>query len=106
MRLFSSEIIVEPSNCAFSDVEAVFRLTDTMSFVLVDYKLGLDAQRLQRMPELIRLRCRTLYIAITDHYERRRLDFLYVGHRRALRVYGRVVIDRGSEEGNHPLINS
>src|SRR6266704_726853 len=57
------------------------------------------------MPEFVGLRSRALRIALTDNDQRRSLHVLDKVNGRTLLVSGGVVVNRRTEEGNHPLIN-
>src|ERR1700677_778048 len=80
-------------------------IAKSVSLVRVYHQLRLYAFGAQRMPELEALRSRAFAVAITDHNEGRRLDFLDVFDRRALGVDVCIVIDGFAEEWHHPLDN-
>src|SRR6266571_1475854 len=81
------------------------RIGEAMAFMLVDNQLGFCADGLERMPELIRLRSRTLAVAVSHKHQTRRLCLLDKGDRRTLRINLGIVIDGCAEERDHPLIN-
>ena len=57
------------------------------------------------MPELERLRRWTLPVAVADNHQRRSLRFVNEVDRGAFVVGGRVIVNRGAEVGDHPLVD-
>src|SRR5580704_10914515 len=78
---------------------------ETVALVRINHHLRLHAQIPQRVPEFVRLRRGAFAVAVAYHYQRRRLYVLDVLDRRTLRIYGSVVVDRGAEIWQHPLID-
>ena len=98
-------VVVEPLQHAFEPVANVLRIVEPVPFAGINHEFRLHSQRLQRVPELVRLRRRALRIAIAHHHQRRRFHVLDERDRRAFRVHRRIVIHRRAEIRNHPLID-
>ena len=78
---------------------------DVVALVRVDHQLRVDAERLQRVPELVALRRRDLRVPVAVQHEGRRLHLLDELDRRGPRVDGGVVVHGGAEEGEHPRVD-
>src|SRR6476661_2344890 len=76
-----------------------------MAFMLVNNQLGFCADGFERVPELIRLRSRTLAVAVAHKHQSRRLRVLDEGDGRTLRIDLGIVIDGSAEEWDHPSVN-
>ena len=57
---------VEPAGRALDEIALVRRIQEGMALAGVDHQLGFDAERLQCVPELERLRRRALSIPFAD----------------------------------------
>src|SRR5580658_2155540 len=99
------EVAVEPRQDPACDVALVGRVADAVPLAGVDHQRGRYAQRVQRVPELLRLRGRAFDVALADEHEGRRAHVADVRDRRALRVHGGIGVDRGAEEREHPLVD-
>src|SRR6266849_1536766 len=71
-HLFLLHLRVEPADEPLDDVAPMFELADAVAFVGIDHQLRVDAERLERVPELERLRRGTLAVTLTDQHQRRR----------------------------------
>src|ERR1700733_6759576 len=85
------QIMPEPSQRPRDDVPRMLRVREHVALVRVDHKLGRRSIRLERVPELERLRRRTFAISLADHNECRRLGFLDKRDRRTLGVDSGIV---------------
>src|SRR6185436_3241852 len=101
-----AEVLVEPGHGAADEVLAVVGLPDRVPFAGIDHELRRDSQGLQGVPELVGLRDRTLDVPLSHQDERRGLDLLDERDRRAAGVDFRVVVHRGAEVRDHPLIDA
>src|SRR5947209_876738 len=86
-----TKIPIEPGHGTVEHVMPVLLVGEHMAFAGVDDQLCCDAQRPQRVPELVRLRGGALRVALANDDERRSFDVLDELYRRALRVHRRVV---------------
>src|SRR4051812_46149361 len=48
-----AQVVVEPAHGSVENVTLVLRLSEGVAFTWIDHQLRLDAQRLERVPELI-----------------------------------------------------
>src|ERR1041384_2062681 len=101
----SAQVLVEPRRGALDHVALVRRVAHQVALAGVDHELGRHAERLERVPQLVGLRRRTLAVALADHDQRRRGHSLDERDRRALRVRRRIVVHRCTEVRDHPLID-
>ncbi len=76
-----------------------------MSFARINDELRRNTQRSQCMPEFIGLRGRTFSVVFTDDHQRRRFHVFDELDRRALFVNGWIVVNRGAEKRDHPLVD-
>src|SRR6185312_2357831 len=71
----------------------------------INHPFRFGSQRLQCVPEFIRLWCRTLSVTVANQNQRWRLRAFDECDRRALGIDLRIVIYRRAEEWDHPFIN-
>src|SRR5437667_269674 len=62
----SSQIFVEPRDGLLQSVGLVLRFDEEMAFARINNELCRYAERLQRVPEFVRLRCRAFRVTLTD----------------------------------------
>src|SRR5262249_51187717 len=98
-------MLVEPGRYALNHVTLMARMDETVALMLIHHQLGLHAQRLERMPEFVRLRRGTFTVTVANEDQRGRLGFFDKSNRRALGIDLRIVIDRSAEERDHPLVD-
>ena len=99
------EMRVEPRQGAGNDVALVLGIGEEVAFALVDHELRFHAERLEGVPEFVRLRGRNLAVAVADQDQRGRFHFLDEIDGRTFRIHFRIVVDGLTEERNHPLVN-
>jgi len=99
------QVGVEPGQGADDDVALVLGIGEEVAFVLINHELGLDAERLERVPEFVGLRGGNFAIAIADQNQRGRFHFLDEIDGRAFRINFRIIVNGLAEERNHPLID-
>src|ERR1700735_2039209 len=62
------QVLIEPADRAFDHVAAMRWITEFVALMGINDELGGHTKRLERVPELVRLRRRALSVAITyDH---------------------------------------
>src|SRR5438034_11376198 len=76
-----------------------------MAFAGVDDELGRDLKRSQRVPEFEGLRRRAFGVVFTNNHQRWRLHVLDEVNRRTFLVNSGIVVNRCTEERDHPLID-
>src|ERR1700758_4504795 len=82
------------------------RVAEPVPFIRIDGIGGRYPERPERVLELLGLRCRTLDVFGTDTGKDRRLDVADKVYRRGTGVYLRIVIHRGAEIRDHPLVDA
>ena len=95
----------EPLYCADKYVAAVDGIDEAVALVGVDDQLRGHMTVAQRVPELVRLGRGTLSVAVSNHHQGGRVRLLDEFDGRALGVDCGVVVNRGAEVRNHPLID-
>src|SRR5258708_3130167 len=100
-----SQVLVEPGDRSIHSVDLILWLDEEMALARIDYDLGRHAERSQSVPEFVRLRGRAFRVALTDDDQGRCLHIFDEVNGGTLLVNGGIVVDRRTEEGNHPLIN-
>src|ERR1035438_9072980 len=103
--LWRRHIVLEPLNNALEEIAPMLRISKAVPFARINHELRLDAQRVQRVPELVRLWHRALPVALAHRNQRRRFHILDERDRGASRVYRRIIIDRRAEVRQHPLVD-
>jgi len=103
--LFFGHVFVEPLEDAVVAVLDVGRVAEAVAFVGVDDELGFDAQIAESVPELEALRGRTLAVAVADDDECRSGDVFDEADGGGFGIDGGIVVDAGTEERDHPLID-
>ncbi len=76
-----------------------------MAFAGVDDELGRDLKRSQRVPEFEGLRRRAFGVVFTNNHQCWRLHVLDEVNRRTFLVNSGIVVNRCTEEREHPLID-
>src|SRR5439155_23793984 len=76
-----------------------------MAFAWINDQLCRHTERLQRVPELVRLRCRAFRVALADDDEGGGLYVLDEVNGRTFLVNGRIIVNGCAEELDHPLID-
>src|SRR6266404_967212 len=99
------EILGKPVSHTLYYVTLVRRVSEYMTFMLIDHQFRLNAQGLQGVPELIRLRRRAFTVTVTHQHQSWSFGVFDKSNGRAASVDLRIVIDRGPEERNQPEIN-
>ena len=100
-----TEVLVKPGERAAQDVHPICLLPEGMAFARIDDEFGGHAFGFQRVPEFEGLRGGTFAVAFADNHESWSFHLLDVGDGRTFFVDLRVVIDGGSEVGDHPFVN-
>lgn len=59
-------MLVKPCGYAFNHIALVRGIGECMAFMFVNHQLSLNAERLERMPEFIRLRWRTFAVTVAN----------------------------------------
>src|SRR5713226_1258043 len=95
---------VEPCDDATYVVAPVFGFGESVAFVGIDNQLGLDTQRLERVPEIVGLRGGNLFIPLALKNQRGRAHVLDEVDGRAASIRRWIVINRCAEVRQHPLI--
>src|SRR5579872_6831865 len=70
------QVPVEPRDGAPDNIPAVFRLRNTVALIRIDHELVVHSQRIQCVPEFIRLRQRALAVALSHQNQRWRFHVL------------------------------
>src|SRR5580704_13643716 len=78
---------------------------EQMTFVLVDYELGLHTQRFEGVPEFVGLWGGDFAVAVADQDERGGFGFFDEVDGGAFGVDVGIVVDGFAEERNHPLVD-
>src|SRR5262249_2719120 len=99
------ESLVEPFDPAPQDVATVLRPAHEVALARGNDPLRRHLHRLQGVVKLLRLRQGAGQVALADQHESGCLDALDEGDRRAACVDGRVVVDRGTEIRDQPLVD-
>src|SRR5438034_11271769 len=76
-----------------------------MAFAAINDQLCRNTKRPQSVPEFVGLRRRAFRVALTDNDQRRCFHLLYVVNGRTFLVDGGIVVNRCTEERDHPLID-
>src|SRR6267154_6918497 len=92
------KVRVEPLDHPHDAVPVVLGFGKVMAFVFVDHQFSFDAERSKGVPKFVRLRRRTLAVAIANQNESGSFCFFYEGNRRAFRVNLRIFVDRLAEK--------
>src|SRR5215510_4462021 len=97
MATGSAQVLLEPRGGALEDIALVCRVAKPVALAGVDHEIGRDAERLERVPQLVRLRRRAFTVALADDDQRWRRDALDERDRRAPGIVRRVIVHRRTE---------
>src|SRR5262249_30240978 len=99
------QVFFEPGDSLIQSIGLALWLDKEMAFGRVNDQLRGHAQGPERVPEFVGLRRWTFRIALANDDQRRRLHVLNETNGRTLFVNRRIVINRGTEKRNHPLVD-
>src|SRR5579872_3710119 len=88
----SLQIAIEPFHGTFDGVGRILRIAEPMTFARIDHDLGRNAEALERVPEFLRLRRRTLDVEFAHVLKRRGAYVADEVDGRGLRIHGRVLV--------------